>query len=467
MLFNSPEFFAFLLIVLLVYYLFIPARVDRLRKAFLVAASYLFYMSWNPPFGLLLLFSTVLDYNLARRMGRVESRAGRRTLLALSLLGNLGLLAYFKYGEFLTRSAYQLLGMGATAVPSYLSDIVLPVGISFYTFQTLSYTIDVYRRRQPVSTSLLDFALFVSFFPQLVAGPIVRSVHFLPQLGRPRTVDAGDVEQGLMRIWTGLLKKVVFADMLGAYVDVVFGQLEVYRGLNVLLAIYAYAFQIYFDFSGYSDIAIGLGRLFGLRIPENFNRPYLASSPQELWRRWHISLSTWLRDYLYISLGGSRGTELRTYLNLMLTMALGGLWHGASWNFVLWGVFHGALLAVHRALAGARGEGQARTPRWLRQIVTFHLVCLGWVLFRSPDLATAVTVLMHLGQWELVPSLAVSQAAILLLVAGALHVFADVRGLRRAFVAMPAWLQGLGYAGIATLVFLFSPATAQFIYFRF
>jgi alginate O-acetyltransferase complex protein AlgI len=466
-LFNSLEFLVFLPLVLLVHFVLIPARWERARKLFLTVASYVFYGSWSPPFVLLLLFSTALDYGLARAMGRTSSRAKRRLLLGCSLFGGLGLLGFFKYGEFLRDSFYALVGLVAPVEPPLPLDILLPVGISFYTFQTLSYTIDVYRRVQEPASSFLDFALFVSFFPQLVAGPIVRAGVFLPQLQqRPRVVSA-EIEQALARIGTGFLKKVVLADTLGAYADLVFERPEVYGGLNVALAVYAYAYQIYFDFSGYSDIAIGLCRLFGFHIPENFDRPYLAASPREFWRRWHISLSTWLRDYLYVPLGGNRKGAWKTYRNVMVTMLLGGLWHGAAWTFVLWGAYHGALLWADRLVESVRGGREARLPRAVRQVITFHLVCAGWILFRSPDVATLRSLVERLGTAGFASSLQASQALIALTLAALAHVSTQTGSVRRALNQVPPWAQGLAYAAIAILVFLFSPASRRFIYFQF
>jgi D-alanyl-lipoteichoic acid acyltransferase DltB (MBOAT superfamily) len=467
MVFNSLEFAVFLAIVLILYFGVVPASLERVRKLVLLIASYVFYASWNPSFTLLLFGSTILDYSLGLRMANEQSPLRRRWLLGLSLLGNLGVLGFFKYGGFL-REQFQslavLFGMGDPIQQPW--NIVLPVGISFYTFQTLSYSIDVYRGVQPPTRSLLDFALFVSFFPQLVAGPIVRSKEFLPQLEGLKQVRPDDVEEGLVRIFAGLLKKVVLADTLGEYVDEVFASVFSYQGPNLLLAIYAYAFQIYFDFSGYSDLAIGLAQLFGFRISDNFNRPYLATSPREFWQRWHISLSTWLRDYLYISLGGNRGTTLRTYVNLALTMLLGGLWHGASWNFVIWGAFHGTWLAAHRFWTGGRSEASTRWL-WLKRFATFHVVCVGWVFFRAETLEKALLVFSRLPSWEWISESFASVAAVLLAISITLHLSGDPRRLRRRYRELPASLQGLGYGLIAVLVFLFSPSEGRFIYFQF
>jgi alginate O-acetyltransferase complex protein AlgI len=471
MLFNSVEFLVFLLLVVLVHFVVVPRRCWRARKAVLVAASYLFYMNWNPFFGLLLLTSTLCDFGLGLAIEGATSRARRRLYVAVSVCVNLGILGFFKYGAFLARTATAVLTplIGPHNPP--LLDVLLPIGISFYTFESLSYTIDVYRG-MPASRSLLDFALFLSFFPHLVAGPIVRPAAFLPQTARAPRVRGPDVEAGLARIATGLMKKVMFADALGTYVDVVFGAPDIYGGANALLAVYAYAFQIYFDFSGYTDMALGLATLFGFSLPENFDRPYLASGPRDFWRRWHISLSTWLRDYLYVPLGGNRRGLARTYVNLFLTMLLGGLWHGAAWTFVLWGGYHGVLLAAERALVrdrvGRVSALAARVPLVVKRLVTFHLVCLGWVLFRAPSLAVADALLRAIESWRpFVLTRAGSLAAALVSIAALLHVARPGSELRRWLVARPPWLQGLAYVGVAVVVFLFTPATTGFIYFQF
>jgi D-alanyl-lipoteichoic acid acyltransferase DltB (MBOAT superfamily) len=460
--FNSIEFGIFLAVALATHYLLLPKGAERGRKIFLVIASYAFYASWNPPFALLLAFSTLLDFVLALRLERTRGRAARAGLLGLSLAGNLGILGFFKYGAFAQENLHWLLGTDGTLI-----DVVLPVGISFYTFQTLSYSIDVYRGRQRATRSLLDFALYVSFFPQLVAGPIVRAGELLPQLSRWRAPDAAEVERGIQRIAAGLAKKVLFADGLGRYVDVVFADPSAWGGANLLLAAYAYAYQIYFDFSGYTDMAIGLAMLFGIRLPENFDRPYRATSPRDFWRRWHVSLSTWLRDYLYISLGGNRRGSLRTGLNLWITMLLGGLWHGAAWNFVLWGAYHAALLSLQRALEALPAAARIRVPRPLRQVLTFHLVALGWILFRAASLDDAGAVLRGLASAGLALTPATAQAALLLGMAATLHLLGTPQAVRRSWLTLPPWLQGLGYAIASALVFAFAPAAQRFIYFQF
>lgn len=464
MVFNSVEFFVFLLSVLGLYHGVLARASWRVRKGFLTVVSYLFYMSWSPSFGLLLLGSTLIDFFLALRMERMATRAGRRALLLISLTFNLGMLGFFKYGSFISTNVYDLFGWSGD--PMWAA-VALPIGISFYTFESLSYTIDVYRG-EAACRNLLDFALFLSFFPHLVAGPIVRPRDFLPQLERQPAIVPAAVELALARIAQGFLKKVVLADGIGVYVDMVWHD-PVGCGLpNMLVALYGYAFQIYFDFSGYTDIALGVAQLFGLTLPENFDRPYLAANAREFWQRWHISLSTWLRDYLYVSLGGNRRGPVQTYVNLFLTMLLGGLWHGAAWNFVLWGGYHGLLLAGHRAWSAWRppvSPGRGRV--WLSRLATFHLVCLGWILFRGPSLDSIGAFLAGFGRLTFEPSRAMTQATIYVAIGVILHGLPPAQAVRRRWVTSPAVLQGAGYAIVTILAFLLSPASERFIYFQF
>ncbi len=464
MLFNSFEFALFLPLTLVIYYLVIPSHQWRARKGFLVVASYVFYMSWNPFFGLLLLGSTLVDFTMGLALERTAGRIARRALLCVSLAFNLGMLGYFKYGTFIAANIHRWLGV--TDPPSW--DLVLPIGISFYTFESLAYTINVYRGER-ASRSLLDFALFLSFFPHLVAGPIVRPRAFLPQLERVPITPGDDVERALARIAQGFLKKVLLADVLGRYVDAVWTDMGYYPSGNVLLAFYAYAFQIYFDFSGYSDIALGVSTLFGFTLPENFRRPYLAQSPREFWQRWHISLSTWLRDYLYVPLGGNRRGRIRTYLNLFLTMLLGGLWHGAAWTFVVWGGYHGALLALHR-LFTSRRPSPARGPvaTALARVGTFHLIVLGWVLFRAPSMIHVLLAFLRLGfapGW--VTTRASTEASIVLGLAVLLHCAPVASRMRDRFVALSPWTQGVVYATATVTAFFLAPPGERFIYFQF
>ena len=395
MLFHSLPYLVFFLVV----YATVRATMSRVRlqNAFLLAASWVFYGWWDARFLSLLGLSIVVDFVLARALdrrspGSQEPALGprrRRLLVAASLAVNLGILALFKYFDFFVESAVALLTSLGAHVHRPTLELVLPVGISFYTFQTLSYTVDVYRGHMRSERSLLDFALYVSFFPQLVAGPIERASHLLPQIRQRRTITRADTDEGMWWVFWGLFKKVFVADNLARLVDLAFAEPTPGGGV-VVVGVYAFAAQIYCDFSGYTDIARGCARLMGFHFRKNFDQPYLAVNPSDFWRRWHISLSTWLRDYLYVPLGGNRGGRLRTARNLMLTMLLGGLWHGAAWTFVAWGAFHGLALVVHRAVRrrhdpGGRPSGLA----WARRLACFHMVCVGWLLFRATSLGQA------------------------------------------------------------------------------
>lgn len=382
MVFTSHIFlFYFLPLTLLIYYL-----LPRGRNLFLLAASYVFYGWWNPWFVGLMFVATAINYAcglVIAREGMAQVR--RKQALIVSIVASLGLLAFFKYFMFVENNLNALLGiLGMEAFP--VLQIILPVGISFFIFQSLSYTIDVYRGDSPPVRSFSDFACFVALFAQLIAGPIVRYNTIATQLvTRSHTLDR--FASGAALFMLGFAKKILLANPVGLMADGVFAA-EAPGTVDAWFGIVAYAFQIYFDFSAYSDMAIGLGRMFGFEFPRNFNAPYLAESITDFWRRWHISLSTFLRDYLYIPLGGNRRGEGRTYSNLAIVMVLGGLWHGASWNFVLWGAFHGALLALERKLGGGLF---AKAPRPLRIGSTFVLVLFSWVLFRAVTLGEAMT----------------------------------------------------------------------------
>jgi alginate O-acetyltransferase complex protein AlgI len=382
MLFNSGVFLKFFAAFLLVYWL--VRNHLRARNILIVVASYLFYGWWDYRFLGLILFSSVLDYGVGLSIARQTEARGRKMWLAASIVANLGILGFFKYFNFFITSFGVVLEK--LDIPFQISTlrIILPVGISFYTFQAMSYTIDVYRGKVPACRNLINFLAFVSFFPQLVAGPIERAAHLLPQFERTLSITRPMLEEGVWLIVWGMFKKVVIADNLDALVNMVY-QNTIYSGPLVVLATIAFGFQIYCDFSGYSDIARGTARVLGFDIMVNFNLPYFVSSIREFWQRWHISLSTWLRDYLYISLGGNRRGSARTYVNLFLTMLLGGLWHGAAWNFVLWGAWHGAGLIAYRAWtsnirATASGSTMGRSISWL---LTMIFVFYGWLLFRA------------------------------------------------------------------------------------
>jgi alginate O-acetyltransferase complex protein AlgI len=388
MLFNSYEFlFLFLPIVLLGYFVLFRHRG---RVLFLTLASYLFYGWWDFRFCGLMLFSTALDYTAGLIIERSATARRRRAWLAVSVVANLSLLGFFKYFDLAAGTVNQLASALGAAHPLLpLLQVTLPVGISFYTFQSMSYTIDVYHRVVPAQRSFLQFAFYVSFFPQLVAGPIVRYRDLADQLVG-RTHSLALAARGAALFVLGLGKKVILADAVAPLAEAVFGLPQ--PGLaDAWLGVLAYTMQIYFDFSAYSDMAVGLGLFFGFRFPQNFNSPYMAVSITDFWRRWHMSLSTWLRDYLYIPLGGNRLGPARTYINLLLTMLLGGLWHGANWTFLIWGGFHGAWLAIERARGGRLwGVG---TPVWVQRLTTFLLVMVGWVYFRCASVGQAHDVL--------------------------------------------------------------------------
>lgn len=387
MLFNSFQFWLFFAAV------FVLCRVlpHRWQNLLLLAASYIFYAAWDWRFLSLIWISTLVDYIAGRKIAASSEDGVRRLYLVLSIVTNLGLLATFKYFNFFAGEFCDLLeAIGFRAYrPAW--QVVLPVGISFYTFQTMSYTIDVYRRRCQPARNLGDFALFVCFFPQLVAGPIERFNHLMPQIENPRTIDRAAFATGLYHVLIGLFKKVVVADNMALLVDSIFatpsGELT---GPESLVGLYAFAMQIYGDFSGYSSIAQGVGKWLGFDLSYNFKMPYFAATPGEFWRRWHITLSQWLRDYLYIPLGGNRRGTGKTYRNLLITMTLGGLWHGAGWTFIAWGVFHGALLCLYRPWEKLQTAGWRR---FLLVLVFFHLVLFGWLLFRAGDIRQAWSML--------------------------------------------------------------------------
>jgi alginate O-acetyltransferase complex protein AlgI len=391
MLFNSLTFIVFFLIIL---GLHTTIRSWRTQKLVLLIASYIFYAAWNPPFVLLLWISTGIDWYVARALENEERLGRRRLLLTISLTGNLGLLGFFKYGGFLLENFVELMHLAGIEYQAAAPDIILPVGISFYTFQTLSYTLDVYFRRARPSHSFLDFALYVTFFPQLVAGPIVRATEFLPQCEKPRRATRDQFGWGLYFITLGIFQKVVLADgLLSSSADTVFGHHggAVYF-FDAWLGVLAFSAQIFFDFAGYSTCAIGVALCLGFVLPDNFRSPYAAIGFSDFWRRWHMTLSTWLRDYLYIPLGGNRHGNVRTGGNLMVTMFLGGLWHGASWTFVMWGLLHGFYLVVEHFLQQHFGGANWTKVHWGRLglgLVTFFLVSLAWVFFRSADFSSA------------------------------------------------------------------------------
>lgn len=378
LIFSSGLFLWLFIGFLWIYLILSPTLKPKL--IFVTLFSLYFYYKSSGIYFLLLLLATVTDYNLAALIFKTENKLRKKWLLILSLGINLGVLGYFKYTNFFLESISAIGGLEFKPF-----DIFLPVGISFFTFQSLSYTLDVYRGNLKPVEHILDYAFYLSFFPQLVAGPIVRAADFIPQIRQPVMVTNTMIGRGVFLIATGLFKKAVISDYISLnFVDRVFDQPVLYTGLENLFAVYGYALQIYCDFSGYSDMAIGIALLLGFHFNINFNSPYQSANITEFWRRWHISLSSWLKDYLYISLGGNRKGKVRTYINLILTMLLGGLWHGPAWRFVIWGGLHGAALAIHKAVAP--WFGMQSWVKVLGTILTFHFVCFCWIFFRASDM---------------------------------------------------------------------------------
>ncbi|MBX3234228.1 MAG: MBOAT family protein [Labilithrix sp.] len=514
MLFASPTYGVFLLVTYVVFWAL--RRRPFLRPLFLMLASYVFYFvgtfdaakEQDVPFGPLgwtilcvaiIFCGSTLDFWIGKTLDRTESPRKRKALLLCSIVYYLGVLSIFKYFNFATESVATVLGWAGVHVePAHLR-LVLPFGISFFTFETMSYTIDVYRREIPAATRYLDYLLFVCFFPHLVAGPIVRPKSMLPQLAAEPVASDAMKAEGLFLIATGLLKKIVIGDTLGLnLVNRVFDNPERYSSLETLVGVYAYAIKIYADFSGYSDVAIGSAKLFGYELPRNFDAPYTSADLQEFWRRWHISLSTWLRDYLYVTLGGNRGGTWATYRNLLLTMVLGGLWHGASWNFVIWGALHGGALAVNRAwqrrhhvkrpvepigadmVAKATALGGAEiqrapvvwTPRRVLSVfTTFHFVCFAWIFFRAPSFLHATALLSRFGKLSFAsPNLSARVVGVLVLgmvthFIGPSRAFSKLKDL---FVRAPAVAQGVALAVCAWVLHFAAAAKAEpFIYGQF
>jgi D-alanyl-lipoteichoic acid acyltransferase DltB (MBOAT superfamily) len=397
MLFDTPIYVVFLVVVVLAYW----CLSFRNQNRFLLAASYLFYGWWDWRFLALMIGSTILDYFIAIKIEDAKDPRVRRSLLVLSLLVNFTILGFFKYFNFFAGSLHHGLSTLGIQVSLPFLKIILPPGISFYTFQEVAYIVDVYSGKLRASRSFLDYGLFISLFPHLIAGPIQRPSHLLPQVQQPRHWDSDKVFDGLLLILEGLFRKVVVADNCALIANAAFNGSFGKPSLPVvLLGTYAFAWQIYGDFSGYSSIARGSAQLLGFHFMVNFRQPYLAESIQDFWRRWHISLSTWLRDYLYIPLGGNRHGERQTYRNLMLTMLLGGLWHGANWTFVVWGGLHGGGLSAERKFLKEGPASTGTLMKWVRRIVVFHFVCLAWIFFRAQSLRAALSMLKGVTAWS-------------------------------------------------------------------
>lgn len=461
MLFNSTDFLVFLVVVVFTFY----ALPLVWRRYFLLLVSYVFYWFWDVELSLLLVASTVVDYCAARVISAAPVGAQRRKIaLITSMVFNLGILALFKYADFFSSTIAEATGVQ----PWPALDWVLPLGISFYTFQTMSYTIDVYRGKIKAFHDPVDVALYVAFFPQLVAGPIIRADVLIPQIHKAHHLNTVMLRTGIALVVWGLSKKVFFADAMAPIVNEAYGSADVMSGVALLTATYAFAAQIYFDFSGYTDIAIGSALMLGVKLPKNFDAPYLSCSIREFWRRWHISLSTWLRDYLYISIGGSRKGPSRTYLNLMITMVLGGLWHGAGLNWVVWGAFHGITMSLERAFGVSEEKPRNKVALLARWFITFHLVCFSWILFRASSLSEAWLVMKRIALMEDGYAFVVVWPVLVLLLLFAV----EIGGLRQKFVnwisVSPQRSMILAVGSIALFALLFrSAAKVEFIYFQF
>lgn len=474
MLFCSEQFLVFFIVVFATYWL-MPWH--RARVWLLLGASFYFYASWNRWLAGIICISTAMDYAVALGMERSKTNWKRKTLLGISLVANLGLLFYFKYANFFLGSLEQALRAAGAQATLPTLQVILPIGISFYTFEAINYTIDVYRRRVPAERNLANFMLFITFFPHLVAGPIVRARDFLPQVRRRKRWDWARLQLGAQYFLMGLFKKLAIADRMALFADPVFADPTPYGSGAVWLATLAYALQIYCDFSGYTDMALGAAHMLGYKLAQNFNMPYLAGNVSEFWRRWHISLSSWLRDYLFIPLGGSRGTSWQTNRNLMITMTLGGLWHGASWTFVVWGILHGLYLVIHRSFATLcktrpRLDGclQSVPGTVCRMAMTFAAVCVGWVFFRATTFTIAATFLRRLviPHDGLVAPLHYRSFWYTVAVVALCHVLGQRAWWKRLSERLPAPMLGFGYAMVLSLALVLAPDSGKaFIYFQF
>lgn len=408
MLFNSLDFAVFLPIVFLLYWSICKKQVQY-QNTLLLLASYVFYGWWDWRFLSLILFSTSIDYIVGLQLYKHTHPGKRKLLLYVSLIVNLGFLGFFKYYNFFLESFTSTFTFFGGSIQANTLNIILPVGISFYTFQTLSYTIDIYRRKLKPTKSILSFATFVSFFPQLVAGPIERAGNLLPQFHKKRLFNKEEASIGLRQIIWGLFKKIVIADSCAPYVEYIFSNVETVSSTTLILGVFYFAFQIYGDFSGYSDIAIGTARLFNIRLSTNFRYPYFSRSIQEFWRRWHISLSTWFRDYIYIPLGGKKCKKRRQIINISIVFAIGGLWHGANWTFIVWGLLHALFImpSIFYSPQTNYTDTVAQYTKFpsfkelLYMVKTFSLVLLGWVFFRAESIDHALVYLNHIVNFDM------------------------------------------------------------------
>jgi len=491
MVFNSYTFVVFFAIVLILHNLPFSWRQ---KKITLLLASYIFYAAWNPPFILLLWLSTVVDFFVGRALYTQTNLHKKHLLLVISLIGNLGMLCFFKYGTFLLENFISVLNLFGVNYHPAKPNIILPAGISFYTFTTLCYTIDMFKKKSTPVRSLLDFSLFVTFFPHLVAGPIVRPPQLVPQFESPRKASRQQLMEGLFLLSLGLFTKVVLADsMLSGSADAVFSSQAKLGALDAWMGVLAFSGQIFFDFAGYSTCAIGAALCLGFVLPLNFRFPYAAIGFSDFWRRWHITLSAWLRDYLYIPLGGNRKGRLRTYMNLMVTMLLGGLWHGANWTFVVWGGLHGLYLwgekfltdrmetrpGLHKESPIAAvvepikaGIGLPATNKWAYALLTFILVNITWVFFRSPTFSGAGNMLQSMfgivqGATPLLTTIAIFKIAVIIVVMLVAHWQMRNTSILDVIRRLPWWATGLSWALMLILLILSQESSSSFIYFQF
>lgn len=469
MLFNSIAFLLFFPVICILYYA-IPAQSVKARNMLLLVASYYFYMNWEPAYALLLLTSTVVTYLAAIGISRSEDRKKKKAYLISSIVLNLAILFLFKYYNFIgsnIQSLFQLMGIGLN-VPKFT--LLLPVGISFYTFQALGYSIDVYYGKTDIEKSFPTYALFVSFFPQLVAGPIERSGNLLPQFKQKHEFDYDEVMAGLRLMIWGYFMKLVLADRCGIYVDNIFNNIDKHNGGSYLVASLLFPFQIYGDFAGYSFIAIGTARVLGFRLMDNFRRPYLSSSVGEFWHRWHISLSTWFKDYVYIPLGGNRVKRARAYTNLLITFIVSGIWHGANWTFLCWGCLHGVLLCIEKALEIGK-QNYTGFKRLLHWAATFVLVSLAWILFRADTVNDALTIITGIFTNPGIPKLEIANfiAIGLALVILTAKELTDEFNLKFRIAESQSWLVRHLYLVfmISYIILLGVLGGDQFIYFQF
>jgi alginate O-acetyltransferase complex protein AlgI len=474
MLFCSEQFLLFYTVVFLAYWI-LPWH--RVRVWLLLAASFYFYASWNKWLACLIVVSTSLDYSLARGMEASRSPRLRRLLVLVSVVANVGLLCYFKYANFFLHSLQEALHAAGARTTLPVLSVILPIGISFYTFEAINYTVDVYRRRVRAERSLANFMLFILFFPHLVAGPIVRACDFLPQVRRPKHWNWARVNLGVQLILMGLFKKLAIADRMAQFADPVFADPSIYNTSALWIGALACALQVYCDFSGYTDMALGMAHLLGYRLAENFNMPFLAPNVAEFWRRWHISLSSWLRDYLFVPLGGSRGGRWRTYCNLVITMMLAGLWHGAGWNYVLFGFLQGIWLCIHRAFrtwctAKPRLAGLLESPPGtaFRVAATFSTLVCTLVIFRATSLDLGFRMLTRMATANPGSSAPMQPAGLGYTVAVVVlgHALGWRDNWKKLLARLPAPVLGFGYATVLSLALVLAPSASRaFVYFQF